>query len=155
MIHFELVTPERVLYKQDVDAVTLPTTMGEVTMYPDHAPLVATLVPGVARITHKDLEEDIAVSGGFIEMRAGSNLRVLADTAERGHELDLTVIEKARIRAEQVMREAINQNDAAYAHAAAAMERELARYKVARKHHAGRGVPMLDRSSLPHDENPT
>lgn len=154
MIHFELVTPERILYKQDVDAVTLPTTMGEVTMYPDHAPLVATLVPGVARIVHGALEEDIAVSGGFIEMRAGSQLRVLADTAERGHELDLSVIEQAKARAEKVMKEAVHQDDAAYAHAAAAMERELARYKVARKHATG-GVPTIDRSSLPHDENPT
>ncbi len=150
--HFELVTPERVVYRAEADKVTLPTKEGEITVLPDHAHLVAILVPGVAQMTANGNVEDIAVSGGFIEVGA-NKVRVLADTAERGHELDLTVIEQAKARAEKVMNEAVRTDDVSYALAAAALERELARYKVARKHVA-RHVPTIDRSTLPKDENP-
>jgi F-type H+-transporting ATPase subunit epsilon len=153
MIHFELVTPERVVFRQDVDAVTLPTTEGEITILPGHAALVAALVAGVARLKKENAEEDVAVSGGFIEVNAGDSVRVLADTAERGAELQLATIEEAKTRAETVMKEAVRADDAQYALAAASLERELARYKIARKH-AGRGAPTFDKSTLPTDENP-
>lgn len=154
MLHFELVTPERVVFKTDVDQVTLPTTMGEITVLPHHAPLVATLVPGVARLVVGKNDEDVAVSGGFIQISADGSVRVIADTAERGHELDLSVIEEAKARAEKVMTETTHANDESYAAAAAALERELARFKVARRAHAGKRAPLLDGSSIPTDENP-
>lgn len=153
MIHFELVTPERVVFRQDVDAVTLPTMEGEVTILPGHIPMVAALVAGVARLKNGKIVEDVAVSGGFIEVQSGSIVRVLADTAERGIELDLKTIEEAKTRAEQVMKEAVRMNDQEFAMAAAALEREFARFKVARKH-AGRFAPTIDKAILPSDENP-
>jgi len=154
MIHFELVTPERVVFKQEIDAVTLPTSEGEITVLPGHIPLVASLTAGIARLKKGNVEEDVAVSGGFIEIQTGNKVRVLADTAERGIELDLKTIEEAKARAEKVMSETARTDDVGFAAAAAAMERELARYRVARKH-VGRVAPTIDRSSLPHDENPS
>ena len=153
-IHFELVTPERVLFRHEIDQVTLPTSMGEITILPNHIPLVAALVPGVAHLKAGKSEEDVAVSGGFIEVEKGSRIRVLADTAERGIELDLSVIEKAKERAEKVMQEAVKSDDIAFATAAAALERELARYRLARKLHHVKHVPTLDATNIPHDENP-
>lgn len=152
-LHFELVTPERVVFRQDADQVTLPTAGGEITVLPGHIPLVAALVPGIAQLKKGNETEDVAVSGGFIEISAENRVRVLADTAERGVELDLGVIEAAKDRAEQVMREAVRSDDASYAAAAAALERELARYRVARKH-ASRRVPLADAQSLSSDKNP-
>ena len=152
MIHFELVTPERVVFKQEIDAVTLPTSEGEITVLPGHIPLVASLTAGIARLKKGNVEEDVAVSGGFIEIQTGDMVRVLADTAERGIELDLKTIEEAKARAEKVMSETARTDDVGFAMAAAALERELARYRVARKH-TGRTAPTIDRSSLPHDEN--
>jgi F-type H+-transporting ATPase subunit epsilon len=153
-IHFELVTPERVLYREEVDEVTLPTSEGEITILQNHIPLVASLVAGVASIKKNDATEDIAVSGGFIEVQKGNTVRVLADTAERGHELDLSVIEQAKQRAENVMKETVRTDDAAYAAAAAALERELARYKVARKRRGAAHAPIIDLANLPSDKNP-
>lgn len=152
MIHFELVTPERTVFKKTVDQLTLPTSMGEITILTNHLPMVATLVPGVARLKTGGEEEEVAVSGGFIEISKES-VRVLADTAERGEELDLSVIEEAKLRAEQVMKETVKTDDVSFAAAAAALERELARFRVARKH-ASRRVPLFDKSSIPSDENP-
>jgi F-type H+-transporting ATPase subunit epsilon len=154
-IHLELVTPERVLFREEVDEVTLPTREGEITVLPNHIPLIASLVAGVARLKRGKETEDVAVSGGFIEIQAGGRVRVLADTAERGHELDLSVIEKAKQRAEAVMKETTRTDDNAYAAAAAALERELARYKVVRKHRGSTRTPLVDAANLPHDENPT
>ncbi len=160
-LHLELVTPERVLFREDVDEVTLPTAEGEITILPNHIQLVAALIAGVARIkrtadTHRGvpLIEMVAVSSGFIEVREGSRVRVLADTAERGHELELSVIEIAKERAARVMQEAVRSDDVSYVAAAALLERELARYKVARKHHRPHHVPTIDAANLPHDENP-
>ncbi len=139
MINFELVTPERTLFREIIEEVTLPTAEGEITVLTHHAPLVAVLVPGVARLKLKSGHEEVAVSGGFIQV--GNNVvRVLADTAERATELDLSAIEAAKARAEQVMKEADRQDEKAYAMAAAGLERELARYRVAMKHRHAHGT---------------
>lgn len=153
-LHFELVTPERVVFKTDADRITLPTAEGEITVLPHHVPLVARLVAGIAILVVGGVEEEVAVSGGFIEVGEGDKVRVLADTAERGTELDISVIEAAKARAEEVMKNTARTDDKAYAFAAAALERELAREKVARRARTARRVPTLDKSSLPHDENP-
>ncbi len=153
MINFELITPERVLYRQEADRVTLPTSQGEITILPGHAELVAALVPGIAKLKVGTREEEVAVSGGFIQI-SKNKVRVLADTAERGEELDLTIIEQAKQRAAKVMREAVRLDDNSYSAAVAAMERELARYKLAQRRHAPRSGHAVDKASLPQDENP-
>lgn len=139
--HFKLVTPERTLFDGEIVSATLPTAEGEITILSHHAELSAILVPGVIRIKTPQGEEEIAVSGGFIRIAPDGTVTTLADTAERGHELDLSVIEEAKERARQVMKQAVAKDDVSYAAAAAALERELARYKVAMKHK--HGVPTL------------
>jgi len=131
---FELITPERIVFRQEVDQVTLPTMDGEITVLPGHIPLVAQLVPGVAVLKISGENEDVAVSGGFIQVDGKGKVTVLADTAERGDNLNLQDIEKAKQRAEEVMKNAARGDDETFAHAAAELERELARYKVAMKY---------------------
>lgn len=149
----ELLTPERQVLERQVDRVSLPTAEGEMTVLSHHVPLVTMLVPGVIRLIQAEDEEEVAVSGGFIYVQSNGVVRVLADTAERGHELTLSVIEAARLRAEQVMKEAISADDTAYAAAAASLERELARYKVAHKYHAAKGTPLADAARISSENN--
>jgi F-type H+-transporting ATPase subunit epsilon len=153
-LHFELITPERVLFRTEAERVTLPTSEGEITVLPHHAPIVAKLVPGIASLATAQGTEEVAVSGGFIEILEDDHVRVLADTAERGTELDLRVIQEARERAQNLMNNTIHTDDVSYAAAAAALERELARERVARRVHVARGLPTLDAANLPPDENP-
>lgn len=150
---FELLTPERNVFERDVDQASVPTTEGEITVLTHHIPLVALLAPGIIRILHRGVEEEVAVSGGFIHVQPDGALRVLADTAERGQELNLSVIEAAKSRAEQVMKDVVRADDTAYAAAAAALEREVARYKVARKHHASKGLPLIDATGISSGDN--
>ena len=134
LLHFKLITPEKVVFEKKVSQVTLPTMDGEISILPNHIPLVAQLVPGVAMLKEHNHSEDVAVSGGFIEIDNDNNVTVLADTAERGEELNLQDIEKAKKRAQDVMQNAARGDDETFAHAAAELERELARYRVARKY---------------------
>jgi F0F1-type ATP synthase epsilon subunit len=93
------------------------------------------------------------VSGGFIHIEQDGKATVLAETAELGHELDLSVIEEAKKRAEDVMKRAVSADDVSFAAAAAALERELARYKVALKHrHGVKGVPVSEQVTIKQDE---
>ncbi len=133
MLNFELITPERVVFQLPVERVTLPTTQGEITILPNHAPLVAELAAGIAHLQHGNDEEEVAVAGGFIQVERDGHVRVLADHAERGHELDLAVIEQAKTRAEEVMKNALHLDDESFARAAAALEREFARERLARR----------------------
>ena len=137
MIHFRLVTPDRVLADEEVLSISLPTVEGELTILPHHAELTALLVPGIIKIkkSGKNVEEEVAVSGGFIHITKDGQTMVLADTAERGHELDISIIEEAKKRAQEVMRQAVTKDDVSFVAAAAALERELARFRVATKHH--------------------
>lgn len=140
-LKFEIITPERVVLKDEVDQITIPTAEGEITVLPNHIPLIAVLRPG--EIVAKKDKEEIAMScsGGFIEVTPDKVL-ILADTAEKAEELVEVEIEKARERAQKILEE--KHIDAEkYADAAAAMERELARLKVARKRGRARTAPSI------------
>jgi F-type H+-transporting ATPase subunit epsilon len=80
-LHFELVSPARLLFSGDVASVQIPGTEGEMTILPMHAPVLSTLKPGVVIVT-KDggAQEKMFVRGGFAEVNA-SGLTVLAETA--------------------------------------------------------------------------
>ena len=80
-LHFELVSPARLLFSGDVASVQIPGTEGEMTILPMHAPVLSTLKPGVVTVT-KDggNTEKIFVRGGFAEVNA-SGLTLLAETA--------------------------------------------------------------------------
>ncbi len=131
-INFEIVTPERVVYKAEVDSITIPTSTGEITVLPDHIPLISLLVPGELRVKIGNEEELMAVSGGFIEVRK-DKVVILSDTAELAHEIDLAAVEEAKAKAEKLLKEKRAEN-VDYVALAANLERELARLKVGNKY---------------------
>ena len=80
-LHFELVSPARLLFSGDVASVQIPGTEGEMTILPMHAPVLSTLKPGVVVVTKDSgATEKMFVRGGFAEVNA-SGLTVLAETA--------------------------------------------------------------------------
>ncbi len=136
LISLKIVTPERVVYEDTVDSVTLMTESGEITVLPNHVPLVTNLRAGEIRLMKQGEVHHLVASTGFLEVRPGNQLIILADTAERAEELELEKIEEAKERARRLLTETRHVDDVAYANAAALMERELARHRVAlkRKH---------------------
>jgi F-type H+-transporting ATPase subunit epsilon len=91
-LHFELVSPARLLFSGDVVSVQIPGTEGEMTILANHAPVLATLKPGVV-VVAKDsgAAEKIFVRGGFAEVNA-AGLTVLAETAIPLADLDAAAI---------------------------------------------------------------
>ena len=105
-IQFEIVTPKRVVLKDEILQITLPTRAGEITVLPNHIPLVSSLVPGVVHVKKKNGEDEvISISGGFLEVLK-DKVVILADTAERAEEIDLARAEEGRRRAEELKQQA-------------------------------------------------
>ena len=131
-IHFQIATPEKVVFDAaTAESISLPTKMGEITILPDHLPVVASLVPGEVRVKIGGQEVVMAVSGGFIEIKPGKVV-VLADSAERAEDIDEARAEEARQRAQELLTqkrtEAVD-----YTGLAVKLEKELARLRVVRK----------------------
>ena len=131
-ISLKVVTPERIVFEDTVASLSVMTETGELTILPNHVPLVALLKAGEMRFTGSE-NALLAVSTGVLEVRSNSEVIVLADTAERSDELTLEQVEGAKKLAEQRLQEAREKGDVAYADALVHLERELARYKVAKK----------------------
>ncbi|MFC2010316.1 F0F1 ATP synthase subunit epsilon [Chloroflexota bacterium] len=135
-IMLDIVTAERVVFSEEVDIVIAPGVEGELGILPHHAPLMTTLQAGELRVRQKGEESFIAISGGFLEVRP-DRVIVLADTAERDDEIDLARAEEAKRRAEERLRQPAPSVD--IAQAAAALQRSLARLKVAERRRRRRG----------------
>ncbi|MBI4250475.1 ATP synthase F1 subunit epsilon [Candidatus Uhrbacteria bacterium] len=137
-MHLSIVTPERVVFSDEIEYVTLPTEEGEITVLEDHVPLVGILKPGELVISRAAEMIPLAVSGGVVQVRQ-QMVTILADTAERVEEIIEERAEEARRRAEQILAE--KSFDAVeYAVLSAKMEKELARLRVARKWRKGTGI---------------
>mgnify|MGYP001611279929 CR=1 FL=1 len=131
-LNFKIATPERIVYENEVDSVTCPTEMGEVTILPDHIPLVANLRPGELKTIQNGQLRFFAVSGGFLEVRPKNEIVILADAAEHEEEIDIARAEVARQKAKKLMAEELR-GEEEYATTVAALDRSLARLKVAKR----------------------
>ncbi len=80
-LHFELVSPARLLFSGEVTSVQIPSTDGEMMILEGHAPVLSTLRPGVV-VVQKDggTTEKMFVRGGIAEVNA-QGLTLLAETA--------------------------------------------------------------------------
>lgn len=126
----EIVTAERMVYSDDVDALVAWGIEGQLGILPHHAPLMTMLQPGDLMIRKNKEEEFFAVSGGFLEVRPDKVI-ILADACERADEINIARAEDAKRRAQETMKAAPLSIDAAVAEAA--LRRSLARLKAAEK----------------------
>lgn len=132
-INFEIVTPERIVLKEKIAQVSVPTKMGEITVLPNHIPLVAGLMPGVIEVVKSDgTKEIMSVSGGFLEVLK-DKVVILADTAERAEEIDIRRAEEARRRAEQTIKEMRKFDQKSFTDVSARIAKELARTRAVKR----------------------
>ena len=104
-LHFELVSPERILFSGEVEAVMLPGMEGDMTVLPGHAPVMTALKTGVVIATnHRDNGERVLVRGGFAEVNAAGVI-VLAERATPVEDLTADMIDHEILQAE-MMRDA-------------------------------------------------
>ena len=134
-LRFELITAERVLYRDEVDLVVAPSVEGQVAILPNHAPLLAVLEPGEVMVRKGTEETYMAITGGFLEVLA-NRVRVLADAAERAEEIDVERARRAMERAQEVLARQPARQD--LEEAMRALRRAQVRIQVARRR---RGIP--------------
>jgi F-type H+-transporting ATPase subunit epsilon len=126
-----VVTGEREVFAEDgVDEVIAPGSEGEFTVLPEHAELLTMIRPGIMRLVKGGEDIDLAVTGGFLEVR-DNRVTVLADAAERAEEIDQVRAEEARRRAEQMLEQRESQEQ--MIEAAASLQRSLLRLKAVEK----------------------
>jgi F-type H+-transporting ATPase subunit epsilon len=130
-IRLEVITPERVVYTDDVDMVIAPATDGYVGILPHHAPLLTTLGPGEFRVKKGGVEEVLAVFGGFMDVR-GDRVVVLTEDAEHAEEIDAKQAQEARDRAQAAL-QAGPMSAADEARARASLQRALVRIRVSER----------------------
>ncbi len=86
--HFELVSPERLLFEGQVESVQMPAAEGDVTVLAGHSPVVTTLLPGIVTVTGGTAgAQRLFVRGGFADVNAGG-LTILAEQAIPVADLD-------------------------------------------------------------------
>ena len=101
-LNLEIVTPEKKVFDDAVDVVTVPTASGEVGILPNHAPLISSLKPGVLSYSTKGATEKMVIAGGFVEVNS-NKVSILADVAERSDEIDTEAARHERELAEKVL----------------------------------------------------
>jgi F-type H+-transporting ATPase subunit epsilon len=133
-----IVTAEREVFAEEgVEEVIAPGSEGEFTVLPQHAPLLTMIKPGIMRIVKGGQEVDMAITGGFLEVR-DDRVTILADAAERAEEIDEARALEARHRAERSLEEKVSLEH--MIEAQAALQRALLRIKaVERRRHRREG----------------
>lgn len=132
-IHFKIATPDRVVYENDVNQVTIPTKAGEITVLANHIPMVSVVKSGELRISANGEILPHYVAGGTLEIRSDNTMVLLADVSERVEDIDVAAAEDAYARAREAMERKDTVSDVDFAKFQGIMDRELARMNVAKK----------------------
>lgn len=132
-IKLEIVTPERLVFDEIVDGVTLPGSEGELGVLPHHAPLISTLGVGELRIRSGSAEDWFAIAGGFVQVLP-DKVVVMAETADLASEIDLEKAAEARRDAERALESGYHEGMDLSA-ARAALQAALLRERVAQRRH--------------------
>jgi len=103
-LKLEIVTPESVIYSEDVDMVTLPGSEGDSGIYPNHVPLMTKVKAGELVVKKDGAEQFLAVAEGFAEI-TGEHVAILTDNAIDSADVDEAAAEEAKAKAEQRLEE--------------------------------------------------
>ena len=135
-LQLKIITPEKLILDEMVDAVTIPTIDGEISVLVDHVPLIAQLSSGDVVAISSGEHIPMAVVGGFIEVKNEKNNTVciiLADFAEHVADITDEMIAKAKLKAEELRKQALDKGVVDLEHFSSELQRSLTRVKIADK----------------------
>lgn len=129
-IFLEIVTPEKKVLSETVDIVVAPGEEGEFGALPNHIPFLSKLKVGELRFRVGNSTKYVAIMGGYAEVLP-DRVTILATAAEEATDIDVIRARAARERAERRLKEAKDRYE--FAVAQAALQRALARLRIAEK----------------------
>jgi F-type H+-transporting ATPase subunit epsilon len=106
-LHLQVATPERQLVDEQVARAEIPGKDGYLGILPDHAPLLSELGAGVLTYSSDSQERLLAIEGGFVEV-LNNEVRVLAERAEFGQEIDFEQARQQLAEAQQAILEPVD-----------------------------------------------
>jgi F-type H+-transporting ATPase subunit epsilon len=131
-IKLTIATPLREVYQNEIDQLTVTTANGELTILPDHIPLIVPLMLGQVMVKNDNSEVYHAIDGGILEVRHDNEVIILSNRAENASDIDIERSEKAIERARAIMSEKDISSDE-YVEIEKNIERGLNRVKLAQK----------------------
>lgn len=129
-IKFEVVTPDQLIVSEDVDYVGVPGVQGQFGVLSNHIPFLSALAIGSLYYRKDGQVKYLFVSGGFAEVSPDS-LTILAESAEKAEDIDLTRAQKAKERAEARIQREKDRVD--FARAQVALRRAIERISLKEK----------------------
>lgn len=130
-LQLEIITPDKVVLKDTVDEIVVPTTTGEITILPNHTPLLTRMKEGELVIKKSQKVLYFAILGGFLEVQ-NNNVNILADYAVRAEDIEVAKAKEAEERAKNAMKQKANLRD--FAMAESDLRKAILELKVARRH---------------------
>ena len=133
MLHLQIITPEKTVFDDEVEQVSLPTQDGQITVLPHHTNLITQVYPGELLFKKHQKESHFAAGFGFAEI-SQSDVKVLVDLAVEDHQIEEKAIETAKKDAETALAQKHLLSEEEYATAAANLQKALAQLKIKRRH---------------------
>lgn len=133
-ITFKIITPERIVYNNDVDEVIVPAKGGDVSVQARHVGLVSLVRGGEVIVRNAGEETILHVHKGILEVKPGSLVTVLADSADHVNELDEEKILEAKARVEKILEDKDKLSDVEFARFEDSLVREIARLNILKKY---------------------
>lgn len=118
-LKLQIVTPDGVVFSDDVEMVTLPGSEGQLGVLPQHISLMTQIVPGEVIVRKDGSDRLFAVGEGLVEITSDS-VAILTDMAVAAEDIDAAKVEEDRQRAEERLREKLSNEEIANVHSALA-----------------------------------
>jgi len=131
-LNLEIVTPNKPIFNEEIESVTIPGTMGSFQILKNHAPLISMFDVGIITVKSGNGPAYFSTSGGTVEVN-DNKVIVLADSIEPVDQIDIDRAEKAKERAEERLKSKRDQ-DIDEETAAAALKRAINRIGVKEKY---------------------
>lgn len=127
----EIITPEKVVFRDEIAEVVVPTTQGEIAILPNHINLITQITPGELVVKKDSRTYSLVITGGFLEV-SDNKISVLADYAVRAENIEIARATEAKKRAEKAIQEKTSDKD--FRIAQGELIKALLELKVATKH---------------------
>ena len=130
-LKLEIVTPEAVVYSEQVEMVTLPGVEGQMGVLPQHVRLITQMVPGELTVHRDGRDTFLAVGEGMVEV-GNDRVCIVTNMAVAVESIDEAAAEEARQKAAARLKEKLSAEEVASVNASLA--RSLAQLHVKRRH---------------------
>ncbi|HSW54631.1 MAG TPA: F0F1 ATP synthase subunit epsilon [Ignavibacteriaceae bacterium] len=131
-LNLEIITPEKPIFKDQIEAVTIPGTLGSFQILKNHAPIISSFEIGIIKVKKDSVETFYTTAGGTVEVNKNQVL-VLADSIEKITDINVDRAEQAKKRAEERLQKKHEEN-IDEARAKAALNRALNRLDAVKKY---------------------